>query len=1215
MKLRNIQLKLIKNDFSVFISFLLFYAALFFSRISGAGQFWDNVFPLFSEHIRNYFLFDSQSWNSSVDFGTPLGYSPNYYFRYLISSFDFLQPEVLFYLIYVFLFTIGSFFAYLVFSKHKKDYFFILLAIICFVNPAIFYKFNAGHIDYIVSYVLLIVIIYFLKYYISKSVYSYILLGTFFALIGLQIQFFILTSIILLIYFIISPQNFSPKYSFMALSIVFFVNLVWLMNFISGAKSTIETSALASLQKFSLSSNTSYIELLTFNFSKATAISKIFSTLELLPFFIILLSTVYLSIVNKTNKNWLFYMVNFLIFVFLGTGMFNMYDIPLISIFYPMFRESGHFAPLIILFLILAFYEILPNKTYIFYPIILLAIIFSSSKFIYYSQSYNYAEVRNKFQEFVLFEPRENYGSSVLTYPFYGQYALLNVPIKKANDFNLSNTGYDSFNKYSGIQVVNNSLPPYLIKNSIQHNLITSYDLEEAAALGIKYIFDYSDIYESYYNKYVPAETYNYDLSLIKNNPTFFTKLLESNKNLTKISPRIYEIKETSPIISGFTMLYNFSSTTNATDYRDLIKVVNEDSHFYYTDTQDAVGKGVYSINQIFTENKTSATLVNSSKTTKLLSDNTDYNYRFNFENRDLSYEINRENNLFINGTSVLHNLSDVSQQKNVINLPNIQNIFFITKNWYIPLKSGVVFEINSKELEGSMLAELGENIIPNPSFENEAWSQAVYDCNDYDSHPILGMTVDTETFSDGIKSLRLEAKRHTACTNITVPVVSGEKYLFEFDYQSKVSKSIRYAIEFNNKIESTRFITKSNNWEKYSSVIEIPEGTNEATIYAYTEQSDGQTNVINYFDNYSLRKILLVKSVNVTRPDKNYFMDNIMLPSDKATFEYISSKYTLKNLISNPSFEDGLWQETVSDCNNVDDKPNIGMTASTTFNEFGSRSLQLSAQHHTACTYQIIPVTEGVYQFGFKYQSPNASSAYYLIKLSGKTETFIKEELPITTKEWQNFSSTIVVPSDTSAISVYLYARPENMQETFNRYDDIELIKIPATNNSYYILKQPEDKLIKPNQISFNIDGPTKKTVTISDASTPFYLVMNVGYHSKWQAEFDNEKSSSYLNSWSPFFKPDIISHDNHFKLNGAVNGWYIDTDTYCLKLNLCTLNNNGTYTLKLILEFTPQRWFNIGRLISITTLTACMLYLSYYLITNNLDNLRRKYKTISKK
>jgi hypothetical protein len=88
-------------------------------------------------------------------------------------------------------------------------------------------------------------------------------------------------------------------------------------------------------------------------------------------------------------------------------------------------------------------------------------------------------------------------------------------------------------------------------------------------------------------------------------------------------------------------------------------------------------------------------------------------------------------------------------------------------------------------------------------------------------------------------------------------------------------------------------------------------------------------------------------------------------------------------------------------------------------------------------------------------------------------------------------------------------------------------------------------------------------------------------------------------------------VPASDHIDLNDFENGWYIDPAELCSHNSAgsnskvqssktkiaagCTKNADGSYNLKLVAEFTPQRWFYVGSIISATTLLACIGYLTY--------------------
>ena len=68
------------------------------------------------------------------------------------------------------------------------------------------------------------------------------------------------------------------------------------------------------------------------------------------------------------------------------------------------------------------------------------------------------------------------------------------------------------------------------------------------------------------------------------------------------------------------------------------------------------------------------------------------------------------------------------------------------------------------------------------------------------------------------------------------------------------------------------------------------------------------------------------------------------------------------------------------------------------------------------------------------------------------------------------------------------------------------------------------------------------------------------------------------------------------HYELDDFLNAWYVDPSALCATPNAsCTQNPDGSYNIEMVIEFTPQRWFYLGLLISGTTLLACLGYLTY--------------------
>ena len=77
---------------------------------------------------------------------------------------------------------------------------------------------------------------------------------------------------------------------------------------------------------------------------------------------------------------------------------------------------------------------------------------------------------------------------------------------------------------------------------------------------------------------------------------------------------------------------------------------------------------------------------------------------------------------------------------------------------------------------------------------------------------------------------------------------------------------------------------------------------------------------------------------------------------------------------------------------------------------------------------------------------------------------------------------------------------------------------------------------------------------------------------------------SEQYSPNWQ--LTPSVKDND-HLKVNGFQNAWYVQPEALCTAHpSACTKNADGSYDMHLSVLFTAQKWFNIGLVISTTTL-----------------------------
>ncbi len=541
------------------------------------GNYWDWTIPYFSNHTANYFQNQSLSWLSSVDLGHPLGYISGLYFNYLVSLNTYLKPEHWFSILFILIFGLSFIFLNKILKVQVDRWLALLLALAAIFNPAIFYKLLAGHLGYLVSFPIFIYLIYFVLCKLENNFKSYLILGLILAFVGVEIQFFIIAAIFLMIFFLFTREKFSLKYLGLLILVPFLINLPWLSNFLVGANSVGASSSGATVMLFNDAAFCSLKRIFFMIFAPATDIQFVYSRIVLAYFGIFSAMTalsiiLYYFFINRSPKSQVRSPVNVLVanlvvFTLLGTGYFQKIPIPILKTFYPMFRESGHFAPVIILFEILVLALTLPailNRirnphlltrpalgsggvnllTYSLTAYLLIFIGINAYTFYKYLPRVDFAAAREQFQPFENFGATDNSTYRVLSYPFWEQYGFINQPDLIKDGKLLNNSGWDSFVNLSGKDSISNyQAGGQSIDDTLQYRLLTTGNLTELEQKNVKYIYDLSGIYTSNWDIYTSADTYNNDLSLIKNDPNFIAKLIAANPGkITKVAKNIYKL-------------------------------------------------------------------------------------------------------------------------------------------------------------------------------------------------------------------------------------------------------------------------------------------------------------------------------------------------------------------------------------------------------------------------------------------------------------------------------------------------------------------------------------------------------------------------------------------------------------------------------------------------------------------------------------------------
>jgi hypothetical protein len=502
-------------------------------------------------------------------------------------------------------------------------------------------------------------------------------------------------------------------------------------------------------------------------------------------------------------------------------------------------------------------------------------------------------------------------------------------------------------------------------------------------------------------------------------------------------------------------------------------------------------------------------------------------------------------------------------------------------------------------------------DLVKPPTIEGSLWQENVNNCTPYGSDdPNIRMV---STMDDILNKpvLALTADDHTACSGPpAVSVQAGETYLLRFMYRGYNAQFAGYRLVYNSPTGQT--ITNDipiadNVWHTYQTLLTVPSGATHLAVELLGRPSNQiKDATATSYTNLSLVHLSKTATIQTSADAPQH--TNIATPS---LYGIPYKGYTYHNLISNGSFENGPWKRRVGDCDAFDNNAAIGMSLVKRQTPDGHYALQLEAARHIACTNQSnIKVKGGAtYLFQFEYQSPNAQDAGYAITFDDKNSTRLSRQVPIPDTNWHTYRQTITVPSDAHALSFAIFAYSEDQSTYFvNRYDNFVLQQVPDIENRFYAVSNPTVAMASPRSIHYQDINSTFKKVAITGASKPFLLVMSEQYHPDWHIVLGNAadtRTSTYI-PWATQLE---LPSQDHLEINAFENGWYIDPRLICTAHpSTCTQGTDGSYDLSLGIQFSGQRWFNLGLLISGTTALACVSTLIGLLTRHGITTRKRR-------
>jgi len=219
--------------------------------------------------------------------------------------------------------------------------------------------------------------------------------------------------------------------------------------------------------------------------------------------------------------------------------------------------------------------------------------------------------------------------------------------------------------------------------------------------------------------------------------------------------------------------------------------------------------------------------------------------------------------------------------------------IILSVKNLNLTAKEIVLEKIDSSENQfnnqnpyktGNIFLEKGEyklilsntvnnqNLVINPSFESGAWPVKTYDC--------IAEESDYKVIEEDNRQhyLQFNNQEKKVCQTVVVgDLQTKSKYLFSYDLQHLKGENPVVCLKLNDEdyCHGINTIANNNNWQHFEFIYEQGE-SKRALIYFYVPESNNIS--VNNFDNFELRQVSLPETISFLKNKKidNYQVSNV---------------------------------------------------------------------------------------------------------------------------------------------------------------------------------------------------------------------------------------------------------------------------------------------------------------------------------------------------
>ncbi len=288
-----------------------------------------------------------------------------------------------------------------------------------------------------------------------------------------------------------------------------------------------------------------------------------------------------------------------------------------------------------------------------------------------------------------------------------------------------------------------------------------------------------------------------------------------------------------------------------------------------------------------------------------------------------------------------------------------------------------------------------------------------------------------------------------------------------------------------------------------------------------------------------------------------------LVLESSQSHYLDITPNQQAKNLVQNPSFEDGIWEKPFDASAHRSGEAGVEGSIVADGTD-GQHAVRLSTKNHAAAIRHGIDEFEvdRYYHISFDYKYSYGEAPEFSIWQEGAGATEPAGKLP-KNNQWTRYNTILKPQALATTATLFLYANDTDKKiptEAF--YDNVRIVKFPQIIDTLALVTETPPASPIP-ELTYHRLSSTHYQVTVKNARAPYILNFLEKYDTGWEAAIEGHK----------------LKTDNHKTAFGYANSWYIDGSA-----GQANLSDPENYRVDLY--FRPQTKFAKAVIVSVVSI-----------------------------